>query len=244
LLIAGETGGGKSELAYYIADRMQPIRLIVFDVKDELDFGVERCYDAAGLREALRNPIVHFVPRSFDRDTIEAVCKLVWETAGPWLWWVDEAAALTKPGYIPWGMHMAATQGRSQMKMLMALCQRLAEIHPCLRSEATHLIVFVPPPILLDLRTLAGHVGIEADQLRATLEHLEQRFGRYAHWWFIKDGRQHRLCAPLPLDVIHGAPVGQPQYPAGHPSEAAAEGLPAPAPADTSLPATTPAEQP
>ncbi len=208
LLIAGETRGGKTTLAEYIVEGLQPVRVIAFDPKGDLQLGVTPVTSTDGLPEAIRAPVCHFIPSSFERDELERACQIVWETPGPWLWWVDDANEISSPGYCPLGLRLAVTQGGAKQKMVLATVQRLAETHPCLRSQATHMIVFVPAPILLDLRTIAGHLHTEAETLKQLLEGLEAEYGPYSHLWYCKDGKELRQCAPLPTGGSPGPPGG------------------------------------
>jgi hypothetical protein len=205
LLIAGETRGGKTTLAEYIVAALQPVRVIAFDPKGDLKLGVIPVTRADQLPEAIRAPVCHFIPSSFERDELERACQIVWETPGPYLWWVDDANEVSGPNWCPLGLRLAVTQGGAKGKMVLATVQRLAETHPSLRSQATHIIVFVPAPILLDLKTIAGHLHTEAETLKAMLEGLEAKHGPYSHLWYCKDGKELRRCAPLPTGE-HRAP--------------------------------------
>lgn len=200
ILIAGQTGKGKTTLARYLVERLQPIRVIVFDPKDALEFpGVEKCRTLEQLTRHLRDPLVHYVPSGFDRDQLEEACQIVWETPGPYVWWVEDVAELTNPGYCPAGLRLCAVAGRAKKKMLIVTIQRLAETHPVFRSQSEHIFIFVPPPILLDLRTVAGNIGREAFDLDRQLRELQEEHGLYSHLWFVRDTDELRRCAPLPV---------------------------------------------
>jgi Helicase HerA, central domain len=200
VLIAGQTGKGKTTLARYIVERMQPVRTIVFDPKGELSFpGVTPSRTPDQLVIAMREPIVHFIPASFDRASLEEACEIVWNTPGPYVWWIDEASEVSSPGYCPPGLRLGVTQGRQAEKMVIALTQRLAEIHPVFRSQSEHVIIFVPAPIELDLKTVAGNVRREARVLEEELGSLHSEHGDFSHLWFVRDTDELRRCAPLPV---------------------------------------------
>lgn len=199
LLIAGQTGKGKTTLAHYLVARLQPVRVIVFDPKGELVFpDVEPCRSPEQLAVCVRDPLVHYIPASFDREQLEEACEIVWNTPGPYVWWIDETSELSSPSYCPAGLRLAVTQGRQARKMVIALTQRLAEIHPVFRSQSEHIIIFTPAPIELDLKTIAGHVRREARALDAELASLHAEQGDFAHLWYVRDTDELRRCAPLP----------------------------------------------
>jgi hypothetical protein len=200
VLIAGQTGKGKTTFADYLVKGMQPVRVIVFDPKGELSFaGVEPCRTPDALAAAMNAPVVHYIPASFDRESLEEACEIVWNTPGPYVWWIDETSEMSTPGWCPAGLRLGVTQGRQLEKMVLALTQRLAEIHPVFRSQAEHIIIFTPAPIELDLKTVAGHVRREARVLDAELMSLHAEHGDFSHLWYVRDTDELRRCAPLPL---------------------------------------------
>ncbi len=210
VLLAGQTGKGKSTLAGYLVERLQPIRTIVVDVKGELQLGATPVRSLPELEEALRrDPLIHYIPHTLDRDTMEEASMIIWALPGPWLLWIDEAAGVSSASYVPEGFKLAVTQGRQPRKMVIACTQRLAECHPVFRSQAEHRIVMVPSPIELDLRTVAGHLGYDARELKGMLDELERTHGPYSHLWHGPDGL--KLCAPLPAEAISGPPATAPQ---------------------------------
>jgi energy-coupling factor transporter ATP-binding protein EcfA2 len=233
ILIAGQTGKGKTTLARYLVNGLQPIRTIVFDPKDELRFPkVMPCRTPAELRARLPDPLIHYVPASFDRERLEEACQIVWDTPGPYVWWVDEAAGLTNANYCPEGLKLCVTQGRSHRKMVIAITQRLAESHPVFRSQAEHIFIFVPPPVMLDLKAIAGNMRREANVIDNELKLLQQQEGDYSHLWYVLDGDDLRRCAPLPAPDSTGDPARTPEDTdeAEHTSSAAeTEGVDTPA---------------
>jgi energy-coupling factor transporter ATP-binding protein EcfA2 len=210
LLIVGTTGCGKTELAKMIAAGHSASRLIVWDAKDELQLGVAPARGVGALEQRLRRGgrIVHWVPLTGEREEYEEAAALVWRTPGPYLWWVDEAAECTSKNWVPRGLRLCATQGRASERTIMALTQRVAECHVVLRSLADHIIVFCEEPIEVDLKALAGHVGLSSDELRRLLGELHADFGRHAHLWSVRPTRELRRCAPIPLR--QAPPAGAP----------------------------------
>lgn len=218
LFIAGMTGKGKSTLVRYLAEGLQPVRVIVFDPKGLGRWGAAPARTPAELERAMNAPVVHYIPASFDRKELEAACELVWQTPGPYLWIVDDVNELTNPNYCPPGLRLANTQGREHRKMVATLTQRLAETHPCLRSQADHVIIFTPPPIELDLRTIAGTVRREAPELERELAELHAEHGDYSHLWYVRDTDELRRCAPLELAGVNApAPTSETPSASPHP---------------------------
>lgn len=207
VLLAGQTGMGKTTVALYLLQSLQPIRTIVVDPKGELSLGVTPVRSVAELPEALRAPLCHYIPQTLDRDTLEEAFALIWATPGPLLLLVDEAAAVSGPGYCPEGLRLVVTQGRQPRKMVIACTQRLSECHPVFRSQSEHIIILVPAPIALDLKSIAGHIGREPEALRAELEQLEAEHGPYSHLWYVRPGNELRHCAPLVAPGARGLPA-------------------------------------
>jgi hypothetical protein len=202
VFVQGQTLKGKTTFTKrLVLEELQPVRVICFDVKDELDFpGVEKCYTPAELAANMHGKIVHFVPSSFEREVLEEACQIVWETPGPYVWWITEAAEITQPGYCPAGLRFGYTQGGRWKKTMIAEAQRCSETHPVLRSQADHFVLFVPPPIELDLKTLAGHIGVDWRTLERELLELQAQEGDFSHLWYLKDGNEIRRMAPIPLE--------------------------------------------
>lgn len=210
VFVVGMTGKGKTTLARWLVEQLQPVRVVVFDPKAELDFGIPPARTPAELAATMHQPVVHYVPASFDRRQLEEACQIVHETPGPLIWWVDETSELTNPGYCPEGLRLSVTQGRADRKMVLALCQRIAESHPVFRSQSEHIFMFVPPPIELDLKAIAGSVRRDAGVLEEALASLHAEQGEYSHLWYVRDTDELRRCAPLPAP----APPGTPRQPA------------------------------
>jgi energy-coupling factor transporter ATP-binding protein EcfA2 len=198
VLIVGQTGMGKTTMAAYLAEMLQPIRLVIVDPKRELDLRQPVTHSVTDLPEALRQPICHWMPDRVDRATLEEGFQLIWHTPGPLLVWVDEAALCSSDSWIPEGLRMLIIAGRQGGKMVLACTQRLVECHPVFRSQSEHIIILVPAPIALDLKTIAGHIGREAGLLEHELKSLQAEYGLYSHLWYVRPEDDLRRCAPLP----------------------------------------------
>lgn len=213
VLLVSMTGGGKTTLASYILEGLQPVRTIIVDPKDDLELGVPKARSAAEID--FSPPVVHYVPASFDRDELEDAAQRIWRCPGPYVCLIDELAEISSPNYCPEGFRLLATQGRGKRKCVVACTQRTSECHPVFRSQAEHVIVLVPAPIELDLKTLAGHVRREAAFLKEQLDSLEGEHGEYSHLWFVDHGKEMRRCAPLDLG---GSPRPTPPDPGQPPT--------------------------
>jgi energy-coupling factor transporter ATP-binding protein EcfA2 len=217
VLLVGQTGKGKTTLALWVIQQLQPVRAIIFDPKGEFDFGEHfpPARTPAELRARIHLRLVHYVPASFERDQLEEACRIVWAAPGPYVWLIDEAAEITNPNYCPEGLRLGVTQGRRFRKMVLALTQRLAECHPVFRSQASHIVVFVPEPIALDLKEISRAIRREVALIKAELESLHAEQGDFAHLWWVGETNELRRCAPLP----DPASPGQPPVAAADPGE-------------------------
>lgn len=219
VFMVGQTGMGKTTLALWLLDGLQPVRTIVFDPKEEWgdgELGAPACRTPSELPYVLGRPVTHYIPASFDRDKLEDACEIVWNTPGPYVWLVDEASELTNPSYVPAGLRLACTQGRRKRKMVIALTQRVAESNPVLRAGADHTFIFVPTPIELDLKAIAASIHRDPALLQEELESLQAEHGLYSHLWFVRETNELRRCAPLATGADRGAPraaAAEPQEP-------------------------------
>lgn len=208
VLIAGQRGKGKTELARMIAEAQQPVRLICVDPKGEHSFTelrdgkrvpVTPARTPLELAQAMHGAIVHYIPASFDRDALEEAFEIIWETPGPYILWVDEGSEVSSPNWCPPGLRLCATQGRVPEKQVLMVTQRLAEIHPVFRSQSDHVFLMVPAPVMLDLKAIAGNVRREASWLERELAEVHAASGDYSHLWYCRDTDEMRRCAPIPL---------------------------------------------
>jgi hypothetical protein len=200
VLIVGKTEGGKTVLARHLALQFTGSRLTFIDPKDS---GMQLGEAPAARTPAeldLQAPVSHYVPTTLSQDEYEELFDLLWRARGPRVIWLDEAYGPTDKGYAPRGLRHIVQQGRIHDMGLIACSQRPVNIEATLRTEAEHVIIFVPSPPMLDIRTLAGDIGKEPDELKRELESLLQDEGLFSHLWYCRrTGHLHR-CAPLPAD--------------------------------------------
>lgn len=196
VLCVGKNQSGKSVLAKHIVAQFPGCRLTVVDPKDGADFGVERARSPAELD--LQAPVSHFVPVHLSDDEYTEVFDRIWFAGGPRVVLLDESFGPTRAGYAPKGLRLIVQQGTAKGFGLVACTQRPVNIESTLRTEAEHVIIFVPSPPMLDIRTLAGDIGQEPDQLKRELESLQREEGLHSHLWYRRRSAQLVRCSPLP----------------------------------------------
>lgn len=201
VLIVAPSNGGKSTIARYLIACARAKRLIVVDPKGEYQLGVTPVKDAAGASRAARaGAIVHVTPDDpDDRDAMETLYGALWSLAGPLLWVEDEAAETTKQAWSPQGLRRCARMGRAHRKLLMCCTQRMAECHPIVRTQATHVIILTPAPAELDLKPIAAHISVSLDALRGRLEDLHLRAGPFSHLWWCSRSRELIEMSAVPV---------------------------------------------
>ncbi len=197
VLIVGKTRSGKSVLARHIASQFTGCRLTLIDPKDdEYRFpGVEPARSPSELD--LQAPISHFVPTYLSDDEYEEVFDLLWRARGPRVIQLDESYGPTRANFAPKGLRLCVQQGAKHNIGLIACSQRPVNIESTLRTEAEHIIIFNPPPPMLDTRTLAGDMHMDPEALKRQMADLHDELGLYSHLWYCRrTGELHR-CAPL-----------------------------------------------
>ncbi len=207
VLIAGTSGAGKSTIAAYLvnvsrAGRSGGPALLAVDPKGEWDLGVTPCSGVGELQRTVRRGQrrVHWIPEDCDdREQLDAGYRVCAAIPGPLWHWEDEAAETTRTSWAPGGLRTRARLGRARREGLIVVTQRLAECHPVIRTQATHILIPAPGPPELDLRMLAGHCGMDPGQLRCELEECHAAAGQWAHLWHCVPTRHTRWMSAVPL---------------------------------------------
>jgi energy-coupling factor transporter ATP-binding protein EcfA2 len=199
VLIVAPSGQGKSTLAAHLMAAGRGARQILVDPKGEWALGLEPATDVRSLERAIkRSPVIHYVPDDpDDRDAAEQAYALLWSLPGPLMHIEDETADTTRTTWAPQGLRRLARRGRAPRKLLICCTQRLAECHPIVRTQATHVLMPAPGPPELDLRALAGHVGILPEELRRELHDLHQEAGDYSWLWWSMSSRELSRMRPV-----------------------------------------------
>ena len=176
VLIIGKNQSGKSVLAHHLATQFPGCRLTLIDPKDgEIDLGVERARTPAELD--LQAPVSHFVPTDLEDEEYAEVFKRLWFARGPRVVWLDEAFGPTRAGFAPKHLRHIVQQGTKRDIGLIACSQRPVNIETTLRTEAEHVILFVPAPTSIDLKTLAPDIGQEPERLRREMRRARRAGG-------------------------------------------------------------------
>jgi hypothetical protein len=195
VLIVGKTQSGKTTLARKLAAGFTGARIVVNDPKGMLDFGVPIVRDPRQLDPAAR--LVHYVPVTLERRPYAVFYEHVWHLAGPTWLWDDEGAATTTGNYAPIYSDVYQQQGAAHGKGRGVLTQRPVDIRPNLRTEAEHVIVFVPPPAWPDLRVLALEFGRDPGELQRFMRDLQAHEGDHSFVWWHRGTGELAACAPL-----------------------------------------------
>lgn len=198
VLIIGKNQSGKSILAAHVASQFTGCRLTVIDPKDEgLALGVEPAREPGALD--LQAPVSHYVPSTLEDPEYEELFEILWWARGPRVILLHEAFGPTRSGYAPKGLRHILQQGTKHDLGLIACTQRPVNIEATLRTEAEHVMLFVPALTMIDLKTIAPDIGQEPFTLRRELEQLRDREGLFSHLWYCRRTGTLHPCAPLPM---------------------------------------------
>lgn len=208
-LLVGKTRSGKSTFALYLCVHFKGCRIIVVNVKGRLDIGVEPVHNVADIDWSQR--VINFVPASFGRDVFEELYAAAWAHRGvPTIIWLDEAAAVTSPGYAPDHLLVVQQQG-GEWDMGHCVCaQRCKNIKMELRTEAEEFYIW-PGLSQPDLDWLADEIGeidgepFDGQDLRIRLRELAKLYpappgspvSSHAFLWWRRATGELVDCEPL-----------------------------------------------
>lgn len=205
VFLSGKTRSGKTVLARHLFDTFTGARRTAVDPKGRLHFpGVAPARTPEELD--LAAPLSHFIPSHLEDWEYEEVFRRLWFAGGPRVIWLDEAFGPTKGGWAPKYLRMIVQQGAEAGIGLLACSQRTKNVEATLRTEAEHLIFFVPAPHRLDLDALAQEIGIGADELAAAMRQLQAEEGQHSHFWYRRNSDELVPCAPLPAGWARPGP--------------------------------------
>lgn len=198
VFIQGKTESGKTVLARHVFSHMKGCRRTVIDVKGHLTIPD---VEPARMPEELdlAAPVSHYIPSELEDEEYEELFKALWFAGGPRMIWLDESTGPTRKNWAPKYLRQIVQQGREPSEIgVLACSQRPVNVESTLRTEAEHVFIFVPRPIKLDLKTLAGDIGTDPDVLAREIDQLLAHEGPHSHLWYCR--RLDRLfhCAPLP----------------------------------------------
>jgi len=212
VLVVGKTGSGKSVLTRMLAAQSTGARLVVIDVKGEIDAGVDPVYDPGAIDWGA--PVVVFRPASMSREVFAELYDQILAAGGPTVVWLDEARGVTTSNYAPDGLLIVQMQGRRLGIGHLVCCQRPYNVAVELRSEAEHFFVFGPLS-KRDADALAEEIGrvngrpFTGEQLASALDRLHDQHGRHAFLWYDRRSRELAECEPVPAAWEH-APLRPP----------------------------------
>jgi hypothetical protein len=106
---------------------------------------------------------------------------------------------VTEKNWAPWGLRMIVQQGASHDVGLLAVSQRPVDVWPGLRTEAEHVIMFVPRPHPLNAQPLSEVVGIPRADLERRFDELQAAEGEHAFLWYSLASHELLDCAPIPV---------------------------------------------
>ncbi len=141
IIVIGSTGSGKTTLAAYMTLSIQ--HLAVFDVKRELDW-LPNSVVVSDVKQMTYQRREVFQPplgSEADPDVFDAFASRAYE-AGTVMVWIDEAAFVTSPQYLPKPLQSILVAGRSRRVGCIALSQSAAGLsHPMLWRASEHCYV-------------------------------------------------------------------------------------------------------
>jgi hypothetical protein len=220
VFIQGKTDSGKTALARYLFNSFFGTRRTCIDPKGRLQLNAPVARAPHELD--LAAPVSHYIPGELEDEEYEEVFRRLWWARGPRLLWIDESCGPTRAGYAPKHLRFIIQQGREEDMGLIACSQRPVNVEMTLRSEAEHVFIFVPRTTKSDVKTIAGDIGREPDELAAELDALLVEHGPWSHLWYCRNTNELTRCAPLPASVVAG-PGGSPPTPAEPPREPATQ---------------------
>lgn len=208
VLVVGKTGSGKSVLTRMLAAQSTGARLVIVDVKREIDAGVEPVDDVDAIDWTA--PVVLFRPPTMSREVYAELYAALLAAGGPTVVWLDEARGVTTSNYAPDGLLLVQMQGRRLGIGHLVCCQRPYNVAVELRTEAEHFFIFGPLS-KRDADALADEIGridkraLTGEQLARMLDELDAEHGRHAFLWYDRRMRELRHCEPVPAGWEHAA---------------------------------------
>ena len=141
IMLFGSTGSGKTTLAAYMTRKVQ--NLAVYDVKRELDWlpNAVIVNDVGQMTYRRREVFQPPLGAEGDRELFDAFASGAF-VAGNVMVWIDEAAFVTSPSYLPAPLQSILVAGRSRGVGCVALSQSGAGLsNPMLFRAAEHVYV-------------------------------------------------------------------------------------------------------
>lgn len=198
---AGMTQSGKSELINHQFTAMRCQRLLL-DTKGEFAIpGVPIVEgDPAGLDWSQQT--LHYVPGAGGRDETEELFAACYRRQHLVVA-AHEGGDLCdfKPGATPPSVISYINKGQAKGLGLLGGSQRPVMVPMHMRTEATHLFMFVPRLSPDDHDALAKSIGQDPRELAAVMDDVHERLGDHSFLWFNRRTRELIECPPLPEQV-------------------------------------------
>jgi len=212
-LVVGKTRSGKSVLTRMLAAQSTGARLLIIDVKGDVESGVTPIGNVGSIDWSA--PVVHFRPGSMGREVFAELYDQVLAAGGPTVVWLDEARGVTTSNYAPDGLLVVQMQGARLGIGHLVCCQRPYNVAVELRSEAEHFFIF-GPLARRDADSLAEEIGrvdgyeLTGRRLAEMLDEIQAEHGRHAFLWYDRRERTLTLCEPIPA-AWEQHPLARPQ---------------------------------
>lgn len=213
VVLLGSTGCGKSELANRLfTDLHGGAQRVVLDTKHEFAVpGVEPVSDVAAIDWT--QPIIHYRDGGGGVGEMQdffAACHarrrivvLVHELSDV----CDFSAGRTPPAFNEY-----VSKGRALGQGLIAGSQRPFEVPSRAKSEADHVFLFVPRfGLEQDHKAAAQTIGMNVNELAATLDELLATLGEHSFLHFDRRERSVVACEPLSEAERSGIVVTRPE---------------------------------
>ena len=200
VLVAGQSGSGKSELTNYLFSCFRCQRLLLDTKGGEWVIpGVEPVSDPEAID--WREPLIHYQTATTGVDEIDGLFTAANERRNLVIA-VHELGDLCEhsTNKTPASVNRYLAQGRAWGRGLIGASQLPVDMPKRAKTEAGHIFVFVPPLGKEHLAVVAGAIeGISVDELKAELEAIEREHGEHTFLYFRKGrGGECTVWEPLP----------------------------------------------
>jgi hypothetical protein len=203
VFVAGQNRSGKSEFVNLVFSGFRCQRFLLDTKGGEWSIpGVEPTADVGSID--WRQPIIHYVTQTSEVDEIDEVfCEL--NHRRNIVVCVHELGDLCghSTNRTPASVNRYYSQGGAWGRGIVGASQLPVDMPKRAKTEAQHVVVFVPALTEDDLKTIARMLSnIDAGELKAMIEETEREFGQYSFIWFRKSASIEPVAfPPLPAHL-------------------------------------------